>query len=149
MKRTLACIAAAGALIVQVGVASAQEKGQETPAGTSRGAIHGAAGQNGNTPARHGGKANPYVSDSMAHWHSGRPSSDSASLGAGDGVFDDKGLPKDKLKPRGLVQHELAGSIPLGGRVSFKAAGRYENLGSVADKGLGGLGGNLGLKISF
>jgi len=150
MKRALVLMAAAGALLVQVGAASAQEKTQGPATIEPRGGPAGTTNPKGNAAGANRGAGGYVVSDSMARSSSVRPSSEPLSLGAGGGgMFDDKALPKDGFKQRDKVQTDLGGSVPLSKNLSLKAAGRYDHLGSISDKGLDGLGGNLGLKISF
>lgn len=150
MKRALVLFAATGALLVQVGAASAQEKTQGTTTIEPRGGFNGAVNPKGNVAGTNRGAGSYAVSDSMARTSSVRPSSEPPALGTGGGgMFDDKALPKDGFKQRDKVQTDLGGSVPLSKNLSLKAAGRYDHLGSISDKGLDGLGGNLGLKISF
>ncbi|EHJ46513.1 hypothetical protein DFW101_0496 [Solidesulfovibrio carbinoliphilus subsp. oakridgensis] len=150
MKRTLALMAATGALLLHVGTAPAQEKATGKTPMEPRGGIGAPVSPRKDDTARTGGRrVDPYVSDSMARRQSVRPTAEAPSLGVGGGgVVDDKALPteRDKVRDKGP---ELGGSVPLSKTVSLKAAGRYEHLGSIADKGFDGLGGNLGLKISF
>uniref|UniRef100_I2Q267 Uncharacterized protein n=1 Tax=Desulfovibrio sp. U5L TaxID=596152 RepID=I2Q267_9BACT len=150
MKRALALMAATGALLLHVGTAPAQENAANKTPMEPRGGIGATAGPKKDNTAGTGGRAaNPYVSDSMARRQSVRPTVEAPSLGVGwGGVVDDKALPKERDKSRDTGP-ELGGSVPLSKTVSLKAAGRYERPGSIADKGVDGLGGNLGLKISF
>jgi hypothetical protein len=143
-------MAATGALLLHVGTASAQEKAANKPPLEPRGGIGATANPKKNDTTGTGVRAaNPYVSDSMARRQSARPALEAPSLGVGGGgVVDDKALPKERYKAS-HTGPELGGSVPLSKTVSLKAAGRYEHLGSIADKGFDGLGGNLGLKISF
>ncbi len=150
MKRVLALMAVTGVLLLLVGGASAEENptGKASPA--PRGGLQTASSPTVHTAAADGTTARYAVSDSMARWHSGRPSPNTPSLGVGgEGMFDNKAAPKDGFRPHDKELTALGGSVPLSKSVSLKAAGRFENLGSVSGKGGDGPGGNLGLKISF
>ena len=86
----------------------------------------------------------------MARWNFVRTSKGTLFVGAGGGgIFAEKELPYNGSKQSGTGQADLGGSVALGKNVSLKVAGRYQHLGSMSDKGLDSIGGNLGLKISF
>lgn len=150
MKRALVLLAATGALLLHVGTATAQENAANKTPRDPGGRMGASASPDKDNPAGTDGRpAGSSGSDSMSRAQAARPATETLSLAAGgDGLFDAKALPKDGVRPR-AQSPELGGSVPLSKTVSLKAAGRYDGLGSVADKGLEGLGGNLGLKISF
>ncbi|OLN29572.1 hypothetical protein DVDV_1084 [Desulfovibrio sp. DV] len=86
----------------------------------------------------------------MARWNFVRTPKGTLFVGAGGGgVFADKELPYNGSKQSGAGQADVGASVALAKNVSLKAAGRYQHLGSMSDKGLDSLGGNLGFKISF
>jgi hypothetical protein len=86
----------------------------------------------------------------MARWNFVRTSQGTLFVGAGGGgVFAEKPIPYNGNKQSGAGQADLGGSVALSKNVSLKVAGRYQHLGSLSDKGLDSLGGNVGLKISF
>jgi len=86
----------------------------------------------------------------MAKWNFVRTSQGTLFVGAGGGgIFAEKELPTGGSKQSGTGQADLGGSVSLAKNVSLRVAGRYQHMGSMSDKGLDSLGGNLGLKISF
>ncbi|MHC1710535.1 MAG: hypothetical protein AB9872_00025 [Solidesulfovibrio sp.] len=86
----------------------------------------------------------------MARWDFVRTNKGTLYLGAGGGgLFADKALPYNGSKQSGTGQADLGASAALSKTVSLKVAGRYQHIGAFSDKGVDGLGGNLGLKIDF
>jgi hypothetical protein len=86
----------------------------------------------------------------MTRWDFVRTNQGTLYLGAGGGgLFADKQLPYNGSKQSGTGQADLGASAALSKNVSLKVAGRYQHIGAFSDKGVDGLGGNLGLKISF